>query len=795
MRNNVVEGTTPDRRTDEDMGESVRTTTCLTLMCVACSVSSPATAAVDPYQLRELYDKLAAPQLDDQRSLAAAGRTLVAEDLEITLGEGALHPIVRSDGRITGLVFVGTEGGEPGTLVFTPPDLEEQRQLERFAGDAPYEATFDAAWLLATDDSLEQLVGDSSWSDGGGHPQRARNIHLARHEAYADPLWDDWGPSLEMDVLDDLFGDGFRGGYLFAEFRTAAGTWETCYHNPRGALFPTEEIAWFTHVRKGDGPPWHHVHASYPSVEHVAVADRAHPYDLISVSLDVTVPRGGGERNLDTLTLVAELEVEAKLDGMHGILLELQGRLRRTLGDDEWADLDVKAVHDEAGRSLPAIQDRNRLFVAIPEGLSTYERVRFRVTYEGAVIQPCTTDTYSPLMQFAWYPRAPWFDPHTFAATVHTPRELRAVCTGDMVDEQLVDGVRTVSFVENGPVAWGAMVVGEFLVIEGEYEGTPIRVFADVGNKPGTAEVIEHTQASLAWHGALWGEYPYDAVNIVDSSGLCALGPMEGLGTDYLYGPGKELRGVSGITFLPLRFGMPLVSLCGALGNQWWGNLTVPASYRDRWIVTGTAAVAAQLFLARFGIREEYVRLNRELDEVALYHDPPGAVSTSIRCERYFAQASARGHCVLRMLLAEIGGDPFIDVMQEVLWDSTRGGVTRDLLREASRPYLRGKTDAFFDYWVEGRQLPQIDCGYRIEREADGGWLLSGELVFDDVPPPNSIPLLITFAGGAQHSLGVIPTGPSTPFEVHDLPVKPRQVDVDPEHMILMRARSSHKRR
>ena len=214
---------------------------------VALAVAAAGTAVAQPVEaqaLRELYEKLMAPEIDTGRYLDVAGKTLAYEDLTVTFVVGAVHPVVRSDGKIMGLAFAGK-----GELTFDPPDARERQQVERHLKAVPYVHGFASAWIMATDDTVDRLLGEGGeWATGGGAPVRAENIHVSRHKLYRDKLWDEAGPSLEMDVLHDLYGDGFQGGHVFAEFAVDPVRWLTYYRNPRGALFAGEEVSVFTHA-------------------------------------------------------------------------------------------------------------------------------------------------------------------------------------------------------------------------------------------------------------------------------------------------------------------------------------------------------------------------------------------------------------------------------------------------------------------------------------------------------------------------------------------------------------------
>jgi hypothetical protein len=751
-------------------------------------------ADVEPEQLRELYDKLSTPAVDTSRSLDAAGLELDHEGLHVVFAAGDLVPVQRSDGRQVGLIFLGSDGTDSATLTFTAPEGEEQRQLERFCDASPCSRGLSAAWILATDESLDGIVADREWGAPPDAATRATELHSKRWDRYSDPLWDDWGPSLEMDVLEDLFGEGFEGGHLLAEFRTAPGQWLTYHHNPRGALFPTEEVALFTHEPRGDAPQEIHVWSSHPSAGSPDLADKHRVHDLLSVDLAVAVTGGGLDLNLNDVAITAHVTVAARTNNLKGVTLELQGRMRRTLGDEEWGEFDVQHVHAPDGSSLPAIQDRNRLFVMLPEPLFAGEEVTLEIAYSGALIQPCASNDganlyYTPLERFAWYPRSRFPDPHTFAATVETPRALRAVTTGDLVSDTLEGTVRTVAYREANPVLFGALVVGDLGIVEAEHDGTPIRLYTTIRNKQDTKRAMKQLEGMLAFNEALWGSYPFSALNVVDSNPGCSCRVMTGLDTGYLYAHERDDRGRSGLVHLDFVNGVPIQAIAGQVADQWWGSTAVAASYRERWITSGVSASTARLFMAQFVSRTEYTTLNTRTQQVALLHSPPGTVLTGIRNEKYYHQAAARGSCAMEMLLGELGGDRWVKMMGELYQGDRDGGITHAEFEALAERYMGRRAAPFVQYWLDGREIPGLTCNYTISEAEDGTWRVEGTLTFDGAPPPNAIPVKIGFGKAEPRAVGVFTTGPETPFSVEGLETKPRSVTVDPEHVILLKSR------
>ena len=774
------------------------------LMCT-CTMAPPAAARsseVSPDQLRVLLDKLLTPTVDGGHHLAADGRSVRSADLEVTFADGTFHPLVRADGKRIGVAFVGGAGESSARLTFAPPDVHEQEQLSRFLGEAPYEAGFSAAWIRASDDTLDQLVGDAEWIEGdAGAPSRARTVHQLRQELYRDPLWNDWGPALEMDVLEDLHGGGFAGGHLFAEFKVGPSEWVSYYRNPRGALFPTEDVALFSHVPKEDSPHNMHVYASYRTSDGPPPpAERPRPYNLARVDLDVTVPPGGIEHNLARVEVLASLQIQARADGLQGLTLDLQSRRRRVLGDQEWGEFRVRSVRDDSGRELAAVHDRNRLFVVLAEPLAAGEVVTLDVAYEGDLIEPLAggdlaNKYYTTFRRYPWYPSSPWPDLHAVGTTVHAPRFLRAVAPGELMQETEDDRVRTTVFEERRGIRRGSLALGDYLVTEDTEGDVPIRVYTIAENKQSAKDTASQVQALLAYFSALWGPYPYSTVNVVDRYPH-GDDVARGTGYSWLYRWDRARRQDPAMLFVSYSSGgTPIRQVATDVATQWWGQRAAPASYREWWITDGLARFSETLAMRAFDSPNVYDRLMREWHANAAFAELGGNLLDAHRVERYYQPVSVgRSVAVLQMLMGQMGTETFVEAMRGMLQRAPNEGLTCNDFRKAVADRLGPEqADAFWTYWVEWDTLPSLGYSHAVVAADDGTFSVEGTLLFDGEPPPTPIPVTLHYPRNETEQTAILPTGSETPFVIDGLQRKPKKVEIDPDHLVLLRQRRALK--
>lgn len=788
---------------------------------------------ITPEELFDVYEKLQTPDVDQERYMDVSGKTLEKEDLVISFTDGVVHPVTRSDGKIMGLAFAGS-----GQLTLSPPSEQEQGQLIRYLGSAPYEKAFTNAWIMATDDTVDVLLGeDGEWSTGGGAPVKAKTVHDNRHQLYRDPMWHDYGPSLEMDVLDDLYGDGFKGGHFYAEFGVDPVRWLTYYRNPRWALFPGEEVSVFIHAPRGGAPQTMDVICSYLSADPSIERAEQRPYDLAHADLDVTIPTAKGTQDLAQVDVVATLKFAALQDGITALQTQLLSRRAKCKGDHAFATVKVKGVHDFTGEQIPAIHDRNRLFVVLRGPMNRGEMEHLKVTYGGPLLEAVTvTDDanvfFSALQDFAWYPRPLWPDRHGLHTTIHVPKFMRGVGTGSMVEEIDNGKGRTCVFDEKGGVLSGMLAVGEYEMSEGEQDGVRIQVYTSQRDKQYAKDLIGQAGAMVGYFSQLWGPYPYSTLTLVDlpplpagnwkSEATASIGATQEAGWNcsppgHLYAwQGFSTSDTACLSYLlpataPAKDEMETRQLdyyfsdtpeanaayqAAQVVRQWWGQFVGPASYRERWITESTVMLSASLYLGTFVQPKARENRIKAWHKMALRRDTSGALVTGDRLAYDFPDVVwGKGPAVMQMLMDEVGGDPYINLMRSVMNRAPMGILTNDLLRQVAQEYVGESMDDFWAYWVEGTKIPGLRYSTEVvDGEKKGTYAVQVVLVFEEGgAPPNSIPVELKMSNKDIRYRMIEIEGERTEFTIDGLDAKPKNVTVDPDQLVLLRYRKALK--
>lgn len=126
----------------------------LVVALVALSGRAAGQEAPPPGQALALYRELRSVGLDPQRVYRVRDVNLDRSAIHLTLNDGTLAFTQAVDGRVTGAFFEGD-----GEVLLSPPTQAERASLALFTGAAILEERFTTAYLRFNDDTFEQLQG------------------------------------------------------------------------------------------------------------------------------------------------------------------------------------------------------------------------------------------------------------------------------------------------------------------------------------------------------------------------------------------------------------------------------------------------------------------------------------------------------------------------------------------------------------------------------------------------------------------------------------------------------------
>ncbi len=235
------------------------------------------------------------------------------------------------------------------------------------------------------------------------------------------------------------------------------------------------------------------------------------------------------------------------------------------------------------------------------------------------------------------------------------------------------------------------------------------------------------------------------------------------------------------------------------VAHQYFGQSLSPATERDRWLEVALSDAYAAFYVRAalgkdaFDDRLDSIRKNLE--------DPTERAATYKRMNRYRRPYSLTGstsasdvsaklrneygaYFMSQMLRRKVGDQPFFLAMDRMV--ETYGGksLTTERFQELMEAASGQDLDSYFDFWVHGGAIPELELKYRID-EADGGYTVHG-CIESDVPFGSfDVPVQLY-----DPPTGRIVAGPVTvvdgrgSFDVAGWKGEP-ELELDPERLIL----------
>jgi aminopeptidase N len=152
------------------------------------------------------------------------------------------------------------------------------------------------------------------------------------------------------------------------------------------------------------------------------------------------------------------------------------------------------------------------------------------------------------------------------------------------------------------------------------------------------------------------------------------------------------------------------------LAHQWFGDCVTPQDFRYAWLSESFATFSESTWLENIRGASAYLasvqsKARNYITQIAPnegifpLEDFPRASPSS----NYPATIYQKGAVVLAMARAIAGDSAFFDALRNYVQRNAYGNATTSTFREAIRPALGERTDAFFNEWVTGKGWAQLE--------------------------------------------------------------------------------------
>ncbi|MBC7931649.1 MAG: hypothetical protein H7Z38_13900, partial [Rubrivivax sp.] len=750
----------------------------------------------------------------------ARGIVLKRDRAEMSF-DGTFYFATRVEGRVTCAVFIG----EGKFRAEVPPSDFEKENVRRLLGADVVESDFKTAVLRFTDDTFD-LVGQNR-REGGAGVERAQKLASELDGRILKETGANLSARLALSLLNAEkpgvffahFDGGRRGRFSFLldqQTRIPVANF-VLNGGEKGLVFAYKDSDFGNEV-------W----MAFYSLEDyqrrmVTYSDVNDLIDITRYDMDVDL-RDPSSR----LGLSARVAAKARYPDVRAVSFQL-GESLSEFGEERLKkQLRLKSAR-VGGAEVAAAQEEweSGLTIFLPRALQAGQAVELEFGLEGdfmrapRFIQNC----FYPASNTSWYPRHGYLDRATYDLAFRHRKNRRVAGAGlrlsEEPDPENKDLLITKYRMEH-PVPFTTFALGPFerhtqMVKWDKGDAAPIPV--EFNSLPGSYLAIKEDfilaemDNSLRYFSLLFGKYPYPVFS-------AAFHP---------YGFGQGLPGLLMIPSADRANKHTYAFIAHETAHQWWGDVVAWRSYRDQWLSEGFAEYSGVLYT---GIRESAdARTDLVNDMRRSLREPPRLISgfgkgrlvdvgpiilghrlsTSKTGGAYQTLIYNKGALVLRMLHFLLSnpssGDDkaFFTMMSDFVERHRDGVASTDDFRVVANEHFAKTPIAqrfklqdlnwFFSQWVYQTGLPSYKIEYRLQDSANGGIILSGNIMQEGVPDNwfMPLPIVLNFGENKWASLVVVARGPKTPFEIK-LPARPKKVELDPSHWILSEKTSTEMR-
>ncbi len=395
--------------------------------------------------------------------------------------------------------------------------------------------------------------------------------------------------------------------------------------------------------------------------------------------------------------------------------------------------------------------------------------------------------------QTAWYPRAPVDSYATASFRFDVPQGYMAVTGGALVQEGVLEGRHRSTFRLDRPGRYYSVVLARLEEVgRAEEGGVRLRAYGQQRTRGEAARLLALARGILGFYAAAFGPGPYPDLNLVAVEGRTPGGHSP---------PGMViLSHRPAFIREPLRddpasfHDVPGFFFAHELAHQWWGHGVAGENYHERWLSEGAAQYAATLWTRhQYGERDFQDVLSR-LARWAIRKTDDGPIHLGQRLghlkadpQVYRAVVYNKGAYVLHMLRQLVGGDRFLEALRDVQGQFRYAKAGSDDLRGALEKASGADLAPYFEEWVYGTRLPELDVSHRTHPQA-ASYRTVVDVKAAGLPGPVPLSLSVTHdQGQITEIVSLTPAGGSFTIET---PGRPRRVQANADRGLLVKVRT-----
>ena len=726
----------------------------------------------------DLGDEIQHVSLDPAECYRVLDLNFSKEDVKVYLGAGYLvftKPVFRkpNQGTRIGAIFVASSEGGDADVLLLPPTRSERASLATFTNSPNLEEHFKTAAFVFTDGTGDDLLAQLQNDPASKKSAEMGGLIAERWTSVLGNLIS----SFETRVLYDVWSaQRDRGIFYMAVSGNQLDNFDVLYDPTSQDQILVGKLGYRNN---------HTYFNTWTAFQARSFRNGASPrgahYALDNIRIEATIQAD--------LTMQAVMRATLTLDPRQpsAVPFNLSPNMRVTSASVDGKPAEVfdrqslRADLIQASNLMPDSDDRQFLLISDP-ALDPAVPHEIEIHQEGAVIRDAGNQVYYVGARGTWYPRT-GAGLATYDLLFRYPKSLTVAATGVPVEDRIDGDWRITHVKTDTPVRFAGFNLGNFQSVVQEHNGYRIELYANRQFESALAP-----KAAMPAMPPPDNSFPHRHIKPADGFAPPAAGPPDPAGRmdqltrnlldalDFMteeFGP-SPIRNLA-VTPIPGGFGQGFPGLVylstlayinpGQLpprlrqrseetfysellethevAHQWWGNLVVPASYHDDWLIESLANYSALLLLER---RKGVKAMDDVLDDYRTHLltktdtgrtlESAGPIVWGYRLESSLAPDAWRsvtyekGTWIIHMLRRRLGDEKFLALLREV--SSHHHSISTEEFRDLASQYAPKTPDPglkiFFDNWVYGTGVPAVKLSYTWT-----GSKLSGTLAQRDV--------------------------------------------------------------
>ncbi len=742
----------------------------------------------------DLGDEIQHVSLDPSECYRVLDLNFNKEDVKVYLASGYLVFTKPIRGTHLGAIFVASADGGDADVLLLPPTRSERSSLATFTNSPNLEEHFKSAAFVFTDGTGDALLAQLQNNPASKKTPEMGGLIAENWTSVVSNLISSFETRVVYDVLSAQRDTGI---FYLAVSGKELDNFDVLYD-------PTAQDQILV------GKLGYRGNKTYFNTWTAFQAR----------SFRNGAPRRGDRFTLDNIRIEAAIQPDLSMQAVTRATLTLQqAQPRSALPFSLSPNMSVTSasvdgrpaeVFDRASLRSNLIQaNEDRQFLLVSDSaLDPAVPHEIEIHHEGAVISDAGNQVYFVGSRGTWYPRTS-AGLANYDLTFRYPRNLTVAATGTPVEDRMDGEWRVTHLKTETPIRFAGFNLGNFQSVVREHNGYRIELYANhqlesalapkavIAAMPAAQDPLPRRHAGIGALNEPSEPGPPDPAARMDELTRNLLDTLDFMTEEF--GP-SPIRNIA-VTPIPGGFGQGFPGLVylstlayinpgqlpprlreraertfyselletHELAHQWWGNLVVPASFHDDWLIESLANYSALLLLER---RKGVKALDEVLDDYRTHLlsktasgrtlEAAGPIVWGFRLESsltpdaWRAVTYEKGTWIIHMLRRKLGDEKFLALLREV--SSNHHSISTEQFRDLARLYAPKSPDPdlkiFFDNWVYGTGLPAVKLTY--------GWhgaKLSGSIAQRDVDDTFTAYVPVQVQTGNKSNVYWLPTG------------------------------------